>query len=171
MFTETIHFCFFICANLNTYTCTCTCMLTPSSCRTRAHRWALLCASTVSRWRRCSANTAASEVLVLEFFFPSNYDETNPRPRAITTHDVLDHGDATRLHCKHVCPSFARAVPFIWSTPDGYLPRIRPLSKVRPRSGFDNPDIGPSLSLYHTNIISHHTKPCHEPICMTLSAT
>jgi hypothetical protein len=25
------------------------------------------------------------------------YDETNPRPRAATTPDVLDHGDATRF--------------------------------------------------------------------------
>jgi hypothetical protein len=32
------------------------------------------------------------------FIFATKYDETNPRPRAATTPDVLDHGDATRLH-------------------------------------------------------------------------
>ena len=42
--------------------------------------------------------------------------------------------------------------------PDWYLPRIRPLSKASaPFEGFDNADIGPSLShvsLYHTKLLS-----------------
>ena len=41
--------------------------------------------------------------------------------------------------------------------PDWYLPRISPYQKPRPRSGFDNADIGPSLSqvsLYHMKLLS-----------------
>jgi hypothetical protein len=40
--------------------------------------------------------------------FAAKYDETNPRSRATTTPDDLDHGNATRLHCKYDFPSFSR---------------------------------------------------------------
>ena len=91
---------------------------------------------------------------------PYKYDKTNPRPRATTRRNVLDHGDATRLHCKHNCPSFSRAVPFIWSMTDskvGISPEYDPYQNPRPCSGFDNTDIGASLShvsLYHTKLLS-----------------
>jgi ankyrin repeat protein len=45
---------------------------------------------------RCRANWRQSSETAATGF--CQYDETNPRPRAATTPDVLDHGDATRLH-------------------------------------------------------------------------
>jgi hypothetical protein len=70
-----------------------------------------------------SGNRWADTMLHLHVY----YDETNPRSRSTTTPDDLDHGNATRLHCKHDCPNFARA--FFWPMPDWYVPRNTPLIK------------------------------------------
>jgi hypothetical protein len=60
-----------------------------------------------------------------------HYDETNTRSSATTTPDDLDHGNATRLHCKYDCPSFVNttARPFYLAHAGLVSPQNTPLIK------------------------------------------
>jgi hypothetical protein len=93
-------------------------------------------------------------------------DETNPRRRATTTPNDLDHGDATQLHCEYDCPSFARASPF-------YLAHARLVSQQN--MSLINV-IRASITLlfilrYRMYPYYSVLNPFHEPIWMTSSAT
>jgi hypothetical protein len=89
------------------------------------------------------------------------YDQTNPRPRATTTRDDLDHGDAARLHCKHDCPSFCSSRPFYLVHARLVSPQNMPLIKSL---GPIRASITRILVLRYRMYPYTVRNPCHEPI-------